>query len=352
VERAGDARYHFRDPGAQAMNVSGQDLNQTLEYRPATTIVRLLPTGLLLIFLGLLILALADLDREPIWTYLGVGLCVVLGAGLSGFTLWRRWHHGKPVFTLSPDGIRYRIPFIKQVLIPWREIQGVDTIDIEAGYWSILWSTESLRYNTFILRGVAVILLPQRFYEQHLHINSFLLRGPAWKANFIPKGELVQMALHHEYVSVEPRGLREAVEARWRAFREKPAAPPARASVPSVGPGGAASNADVSKATALRAAPASDVIAMGEDPKSMSRWEATKVVALLIGIAVVSANLAGLWQASGPTPESEARAKAREQQKIWQESIKKSREDSKRLEAEHQERRRQLDEDMRRAFGR
>ena len=327
------------------MNVSGLDPDQTLEYRATTTIVRLLPTGLLLIFLGLLILALVvDPDREPVWTYLGVGLCIVLGAGLSAFTLWRRWSHGKPIFTLSPDGIRYRIPFIKQVLIPWREIQGVDTIDIEAGYWSILWSTDSLRYNTFILRDVTVILLPQRFYEQYLHINSFLLRGPAWKANFIPKGDLVQMALHHEYVSVEPRGLREAVETRWRAFREQPAAAVARTSVPSV------SNA--AKATAVQTAPTSDVIAMGENPKSMSRWEATKVIALLIGIAIVSANLAGLWQASGPTPESEARAKARTQQKVWQESIKKSREDSKRLEAEHQERRRQLDEDMRRAFGR
>jgi len=100
--------------------------------------------------------------------------------------------------------------------------------------------------------------------------------------------------------------------------------------------------------SAKTAVPTSDVIAMGEDPKSMSRWEATKVIALLIGIAIVSANLAGLWQASAPTPESDARAK----QKAWQESIKKNREESKRLEAEQQERRRQLDDDMRRAFGR
>ncbi|WFU17511.1 STM3941 family protein [Bradyrhizobium sp. CB3481] len=329
------------------MNVSGLDPDQTLEYRPATTIVRLLPTGLLLIFLGLLILALVvDRDREPVWTYLGVGLCLTLGAGLSGFTLWRRWHHGKPVFTLSPDGIHYRIPFVKQVLIPWHEIQGVDTVDIEAGYWSILWSTESLRYNTFILRHVTVILLPQRFYQQHLHISSLLLRGPAWKANFIPKGDLVQMALHHEYVSVEPRALREAVEARWRAFREKPAAPMARTSVPST------MNPSAAKTAVSHPAPTSGVIAMGEDPKSMSWWEATKVIALLIGIAIVSANLAGLWQASAPTPESDARAQARTHQKAWQESIKKSREDSKRLEAEDKERRRQLDEDMRRAFGR
>ena len=327
------------------MNVSVPDIRQALEYRPTTMIVRLLPTGLLLIFLGLFLYAIVDLDRDPS-TFGGIVLSLIIGIALTGFTLWRRWHHGKPVFTLSPDGIRYRIPFIKQVLIPWHEIQGVDTIDIEAGYWSILWSTHSLRYNTFILRDVTVILLPQRFYQQHLHINSFLLRGPAWKANFIPKGELMQMALHHEYVSVEPRALREAVETRWRAFREKPAATLTLTSVPST------MNPSAAKTAVPYPAPTSDAVAMGEDPKSMSRWEATKIIALLIGIAIVSANLAGLWRAFEPTPQDEARAEARAQQRAWQESIKKSREDSKRLEAEHQERRRQLDEDMRRVFGR
>lgn len=322
------------------MNVSVADVSQTLEYRPTTAHVRLLPTGLLLIFLGLLILTFIDSDREKVGTYIGVGLCLVLGVGLSAFTLWRRWNHGKPVFTLSPDGIHYRIPLVKQVLIPWHEIEGVDSIDIEAGYWSYLWSTGGLRHNTVILRDVTVILLSKRFYEQRLHVNSYLLRGPAWKANFIPKGELVQMALHHEYVSVEPRALREAVEARWLAFREK-TAPVARTSVPST-----------VNAAKTRPAPTSAVIAMGEDPKSMPWWEATKIIALLIGIVLASTNLAGLWRAFDPTPADEARAQQRAQQKVWQESIRKSKEDSKRLEAEQKELRRQIEEDMRRAFGR
>ena len=123
------------------MNVSGQDINQTLEYRSATAIVRLLPTGLLLVFLGLLIFALVDLDREP-WTLIGIVLCWVVGGALVGLTLWRRWNPGKPLFTLSPAGIHYRIPMVKEILIPWQEIQGVDTIDVEAGYWSIFWSTQ------------------------------------------------------------------------------------------------------------------------------------------------------------------------------------------------------------------
>jgi hypothetical protein len=66
----------------------------------------------------------------------------------------------------------------------------------------------------------------------------------------------------------------------------------------------------------LRSAPTSGGIAMDENPKSMSWWEATKITALLIGIAIVSANLTGFWQASAPTPESEARAQARAQQRV------------------------------------
>jgi hypothetical protein len=42
------------------VNVSVQDIHQTLEYRSTAAIARLLPTGLLLIFLALVLLALAD----------------------------------------------------------------------------------------------------------------------------------------------------------------------------------------------------------------------------------------------------------------------------------------------------
>jgi len=48
----------------------------------------------------------------------------------------------------------------------------------------------------------------------------------------------------------------------------------------------------------------------------------------------------------------EARTKSRAKQKDWADSIKQSKEDSKKLEAEQKELRRQLDEDMRRMFSR
>ena len=277
-------------------------------------------------------------------------LCLAVGVALVGLALWRRWNSGKPLFTLSPDGIHYRVPMVKEVLIPWQEIQGVDTIDIEAGYWSMRSALYPIpSYNTWVVRDVTVILLPKPFYDRRIFVDSFLLRGPGWNANFIVKGALVQMALHHALVSVEPRPLREAVEARWLAFRDRPAVAPARTSVPSVA---AARGSNTSVGALSHGAPTSGTVAMGDDPKAMSPWEVTKVIVPLIGIAVVLANLIGLWDLPGQDKVREVRAKAREERKYWDDAAKRRKEESRKLEAEQKELRRQLDEDMRRMFSR
>ena len=127
-------------------------------------------------------------------------------------------------------GIHYRIPWVKEFLIPWREIRGIETIDVTTSNWSYR------NPGTMTFGNVTVLLVPKPFYDARIFVDSFFLRGPGWEANFIPKGDLVQVALHHELVSAEPRALREAVEARWHAFRNQPRAPVAavnkRTSVP------------------------------------------------------------------------------------------------------------------------
>jgi hypothetical protein len=326
VERIGVARYRSR-PKGEAMNVSGQDIDRTLEYRSTAAMVRLLPTGLLLIFLGLLILVLAD--PAPFWTMVAVALCVALGICLVGLALWRRFNHGKPLFTLSPDGIDYRIPGVTSLHIPWSEIRGVDTIDVEARYWSF-WD---FYYGVQVIPdrkvatypNVTVVLVSKPFYDRRITVPPLLLYGPGWRANFIPKDDVVQVALHHDLVSVEPQPLRETIEARWIAFRDRPAACAASGTV---------------------------VVAMGENPKAVSRWQMVANSALLIGIAVMLANLAGLWDLPDQNEVREVRTKAQTEQKAWADSIKRNREDSRKLEAEQKQLRRELDEDMRRAFGR
>ena len=325
------------------MTVDGADVRLTLEYRSATAIARLLPTGLLLIFLGLCIFALADTDREPM-TLVGVVLCWVTGIAVIATALWRRTNPGAPLFTLSPSGIHYRIPWVKEFLIPWREIQSVGTIDVVAGYWSLLWHTRvpTPRYRTMVFRIVTVITVSKEFYDQHIHVDSVFLRGPGWNANFMPKGPLVQVALHHELVSAEPQGLRAAVESRWHAFRNQAAVEPARSTVPSVT---AAGHADAPRRVAAYATPKPMVVAMGDDAKAILGWDAVKITVLLIGIAAAATNLAGIWDLPGQGKARQDRAKAREERKYWEDA-------AKRREAEDKQRRRQFEDDMRRTFGR
>jgi hypothetical protein len=279
------------------MNLSGPDVYQTLEYRRTTAIARLLSTGLLLIFLVLLIFILADASRKPVVKYLGVPLILVIGSATIGVALRARAISGKPIYILSPAGIHYRIPSLKEFLIPWREIQGVDTINIVTPPWLPTYlfmnGYPSLYARDSMFSDVTVVLVSKQFYDSQIFVRSYFLRGPNWKANFIPKGALVQAALHHTLVSVEPQALRQAVEARWQAFRDQAAAEPTRTSVPAAG------HSSVQIKDASDAAPTSDVVTMGDNPRTMSRWEAVKIIALLIGIVAMLFNIVGLWRLPG-----------------------------------------------------
>jgi hypothetical protein len=316
------------------MNVSGPDVHETLEYRADTAIVRLLPVGLALCFLGLLGFAVYDADRPSTEMVLAICVLVAAGVGITAFALWRRSNRGKPVFVLSPTGVHYRIAWVKDILIPWREIKGIDTIEITSSNWSIR------NPGTITFSNVTAILVSKKFYDAHIYVDSLFLRGPGWENIFIPKGAKVQVALHHELVSVEPRALREAVEARWHAFRDQSPktddipVKPASASVPAV-------TAGWKRLIRRSDTAAPPGIAMGDNPKAMSVWEAVQIIVPLIGIAIVLSNLLGLWATQG-------QVQAREERKTWEESDRQRKEQQKKLEDEQRERDRRFQEMFRR----
>lgn len=139
------------------------------------------------------------------WGMVVVALVVGVASTLYGFL---RWKSPQPVLTLSPAGLRLHIDFVKTVLIPWSAIHGVDTVDISG----------RVAGKAVFLPDVTVVLVTRAFYDRNIHVNSWFLRGPGWHTNFIPKGDLVQVALQHEALSATAAELRAAVEARWRAF--------------------------------------------------------------------------------------------------------------------------------------
>ena len=157
------------------MNISGPDVHQTLEYRGDAAIVKFLPVGLALCFLGLLGFALDD--DPPATIVFASWVLIVAGSFLTGLAIWRRSHRGRPLFVLSPAGILYRIPSVKEILIPWREIKGVDTVNITTWNWSIR------RPGTLTFRDVTVIslYLPSGSSGPHRQASKF-----RFLAEFLP----------------------------------------------------------------------------------------------------------------------------------------------------------------------
>lgn len=185
------------------------DVHRTLIYSRQKQHRRWLAIGGFLLVVGIALAYLQFGDFDAIDRIMTVA-AIVLGGAMTLYALFRMLVPGKPVLVLSPAGLRLNIEWVKDILIPWHEVEGVDTIDI----------TGSVGGNMVFLPGVTVVLTSRSFYDRHIYIDSLLLRGPGWDTNFIPKGDMVQVALHHEALPATAQELRAAVEARWRAFRD------------------------------------------------------------------------------------------------------------------------------------
>jgi hypothetical protein len=311
------------------MTASIPDVHRILAYRTDNSLR--LSIALCLCFVGLLILALDD--RPPSGTVALACLTIAAGIGLGGLALWRRSHPERPRFVLSPMGVHYRFPVRNEILVPWRDIQGVDTIDI------IDW----LGGYRGKFRDVTVILVSKHFYDSHISVYP---QG-AWRILVIPKGSLVQIALHHQLLSVGPRAIREAVEARWRVFRDQPAGSASRtkghdrsvnATKPSVPTVTAAWRRKIGRSDAAARPVSTPGSVVAEDKaRAMSAWAAAKIIVPLIGIAVVLGNLLGIWATPGQIAAREERKKQaewdqqrEEEQRLFQEQLRRMDEERRR----------------------
>jgi hypothetical protein len=116
---------------------------------------------------------------------------------------------------LLPQGIIFRHGGgLEDYIVPWKEIHGVDSINIETKF----------RGETIIFNNVTVILVSMKFYDRVIHVDNFIMRGPGWDGAYVPKDDMMQIAIHHEIIEATAEEIRRQVEARWRAFGKQPAA--------------------------------------------------------------------------------------------------------------------------------
>jgi len=133
---------------------------------------------------------------------------IVIAFGLVGVAraCYHRAYPSKPALQLLPEGLILRIGKDKEFRIPWNAIQDLGQTDIKG--------------RGFSHTNVTVAVVSGGFFDANLPMKPGLARSSLWRYWFIPRGDdVVEVALHHEFLSISADDLRAEVEARWHAFR-------------------------------------------------------------------------------------------------------------------------------------
>lgn len=271
------------------MQADLKDVRSTVGLTAQRYTVGMLPAALLVILCGLVILSLGE-SKDQIPAVLAIAIGVLGGV----YVLYRRTHPGKPLYVLAPAGITIRIPWVKEFVIPWSEINSLDSTEISA------WVPSSRLGQTVEFKDVTVACVSEDFYKRVIYVANPLIRGPGWKNSFVSKPPNVAVAIHHELLSLPSKDLRKAIELRWRAFRNQaPQFAAAGPPLPRDGAAAAARSAIKTKRSLFARRPAAASGGLTPIPLVNSRWEAIKIILPLAGIVVVLANMTGLWQTAG-----------------------------------------------------
>jgi hypothetical protein len=323
------------------MDATPADVFRPVEYRRERSALDNVPLALLGIFAGLSLLVYLDLPSDlPGWIFILVGL------GFIARALARLAFPARPILTLSPAGIAFHLRFLNNTLVPWHEVKDVAALDLTGPHGP------PDRYP-----DVTALLISNEFYERHLlpkyrrwekplartlyfligptwQIRATALPGEEWELMFRPKGALMQMALPHPmlWFRIDPKDLRDPVEARWKAFRDRRGT-----SVPTT------------KAQPPRGA----ALVYGKWSPKLTRWQAVLIVVPLIGILAVLTNAIGVWDTPGLRAARDERAarirrveERRREQERYRDEFKRSNEAAEERERQSRERAREMNRMM------
>ncbi len=183
------------------------DVNQRLVWSRVKLHRARLIIAMIGLVAGVVILALGDKPRDAVIGWATIVVCLPW----SFYEIYWVMKPGTALIELLPQGIIFR-QTSEHFIVPWTEIHGVDTIDIHT----------SMRGKHITFHNVTVVAVSQLFYDRVVHVDSFIMRGPGWDANFIPKDGKMLLALHHEILPVTADTVRREVEERWKVFGKKP----------------------------------------------------------------------------------------------------------------------------------
>ena len=277
-----------------------------------------LPYALLAAALGLY-MAFYDGGRH---TFPGV-MVLLICAGFSIFPLYRLSTPGKPKLILSPEGLQLHVGG-RDVLIPWREIQSIDTTDLKVRNWG----RGSILFPYITFRDCTMVKVSRPFYEEAIHVPSVFMQGPGWQGVFHAEG-------NSDADRPASRSVLQSSPQDVRAAHRSPLARLSQSLAPSLPRRGrrclhtvasrattdAASTSDNARPDTRRTA-STATSALGEPIRFGSAvllstpWDMIKLAVALTAMLVVGSNALGIWETAAQEDRRlERQAEAEERRK-------------------------------------
>jgi hypothetical protein len=220
---------------------------------------------------------------------------------------------GRPVMLLSPAGVHMNVSWLKNLVIPWYEVEHVGQLEHHHPGGIVMRHPEAL-----------AIAFSRDYYEREILPRRSFLSGSVWSGMFQERGAQMQMLLPYPWFSISMKEMQDPVDARWKAFRELDAGapPPAAAGAP--------------------------VRISAWSPALLTRWRITWLTVPMAGVLLMLAHFAGAWdsaflktaRADFAKLRAEKEEARRESQRL-SEQYRRVIEDGEKRQREYEERRRQ-----------
>jgi hypothetical protein len=189
-------------------------------------------------------------------------MLIYLGCGYIAYALLRHHYPERPIVQLSPPGVSFNRPWLRDLFIPWQEIEAVGHLEVPRPG-----GPPSTHPNAI------VVVVSNNFYVRNIAPKRSFLAPPGSELMFQPKGGAMQVVLTSPELVVAPGDFLAPIEARWKAFRDRPV------SVPQTGE------------------PSQKRIALGTWAFDGSWWQIIRFLAPLVAAAGVALHASGF----GPT---------------------------------------------------
>ncbi len=142
-------------------------------------------------------------------------MLIYLGCGYIAYALFRHHYPERPIVQLSPSGVSFNRPWLRDLFIPWQDIQAVGHLDISRSGGPPSTHPDAI-----------VVVVSNNFYVRNIAPKLSFLAPPGSKLMFQPKGATMQVVLTSPELVVAPADFLAPIEARWRAFRDRPVSAP------------------------------------------------------------------------------------------------------------------------------